>query len=120
MRLDLAVERAGRRGTVAGPFAVVGRKRLPAHLAIRALLQGDEGGVREAALGALNRLAAQQRVFFHHLELVVGQLARFEQDVIRNSNFAYIVQRRSFGDLVNVFRGEKVAITCLLAQVFGK
>jgi len=75
VRLDLAVERAGRRGTVAGPFAVVGRKRLPAHLAIRALLQGDEGGVREAALAALSVPHPREpRRQIHVLQHAVGAL----------------------------------------------
>ena len=40
----------------------------------------------QAAFGTLNRLAAQQRVFFDDFELMVGQLARLEQDVVRDAD----------------------------------
>src|SRR5471030_7374 len=76
--------------------------------------------VAEVALDAGDGVAAVDRVQLHLLEFRVGQLARLEQDGVRDAHLADVAQRRGLAQQRDIVVAEFIGEAALRLQVAGQ
>src|ERR1019366_10123326 len=102
-----SVEDVGDRDEATNERDLIAREPVRIALAVAALVVGERNLLAElqhARARAGEDLGPDRRVRLHHLELVGRQLARLQEDRVRDADLADVVERRSAADQLDILR----------------